>query len=65
MHTLKKKSDSDLHKELNEKRSELQRFRFGMTGSKIRNVKHGRDLRKDIARVMTELGHRSSEGSKE
>jgi len=55
MATITKKSDSDLHKELKELKSDLQRFRFGMTGSKTRNVKKGKDIRRNIARILTEL----------
>lgn len=55
MGTYTKKSESDLRKELKELRSELQRFRFGMTGSKTRNVKQGRDIKREIARILTEL----------
>lgn len=62
MNKLVKKSDADLQKELKEKRSELQRFRFGMTGSKTRNVKRGRDLRKEVAQILTELSRRHREG---
>jgi len=59
MSTLNKKSDIDLRKELTEKRSELQQFRFGMTGSRTRNVKQGRDLKRGIARILTEINRRS------
>lgn len=55
-----KKSESDLRKDLKELRGELQRFRFGMTGSKTRNVKRGRDIRKEIARILTELRARQN-----
>jgi len=59
MNQYTKKTDSDLQKELKEKRAELQNFRFGMAGSKTRNVKRGRDLRAAIARILTELNQRS------
>jgi len=63
MNTFAKKSDADLHKELTEKKSDLQRFRFGMAGSKTRDVKRGRDLHRDIARILTELSRRHRESS--
>lgn len=38
---------------LTEKKQDLQGFRFGNAGSKSRNVKEGRLIKKDIARIMT------------
>ena len=58
---IRKKSDSDLEKELKEKRKSLQQFRFGSSGSKVRNVKEGVSLRRGIARILTELQARRSE----
>ena len=58
MSSLKDKKDTDLHKELDEKRKSLRGFRFGVAGSKIKNIKEARNLRKDIAKVLTELGSR-------
>ncbi len=49
------KTKEDLVKSLYEKRESLRAFRFGEAGSKTRNVKEGISLRKDIARIMTEL----------
>ncbi|MBI2481990.1 MAG: 50S ribosomal protein L29 [Candidatus Vogelbacteria bacterium] len=46
---------SDLLKQLAEKREALKVFRFGSTGAKITNVKTGRGLRRDIARILTNL----------
>jgi ribosomal protein L29 len=54
----KKYSVEDLHKEVAEKREALRAFRFGSAGSRSRNVREGRTLRKDIARLMTELSAR-------
>jgi ribosomal protein L29 len=47
------KTQADLAKMLSEKRESLRIFRFGAAGSKAKNVKEGRALRKDIARIMT------------
>lgn len=58
MTTLQGKTDIDLAKALNEKREALRKFRFGISGSKTRNVKEGRDIRKEIARILTELNGR-------
>jgi ribosomal protein L29 len=49
------KIKEDLVKALYEKREALRAFRFGEAGSKTRNVKEGSALRKEIARIMTEL----------
>jgi len=51
----KDKSREDLIKALGERREALRKVRFGSTGSKTRNVKGGASMRKDIARIMTEL----------
>jgi len=45
----------ELQKELAAKRTILRDFRFGVAGSKTKNVKGGRAAKKDIARIMTEL----------
>ena len=52
---LKKKSDKDLEKSLKEKRESLRQFRFGISNSKTRNIKEGKNLKRDIARILTEL----------
>lgn len=54
----KKYTVDDLHKEIREKREALRTFRFGSAGSRSRNVREGRTLRKDIARLMTEVSAR-------
>lgn len=55
---LKKTIAKDLQKMLSEKRTALREFRFGLSGSKTKNVKKGKFIRKDIARVLTELNAR-------
>lgn len=50
-----KKTVEDLEKLLKEKREALRAFRFGISGSKVRNVKEGRNLRKETARILTQL----------
>jgi len=47
--------EKELLKKLSEKRTELREFRFGIAGSKIKNVKAARGLRKEIARILTQL----------
>ena len=55
MSEFKNKNAQELEKTLYGKRVALKNFRFGIAGSKVRNVKEGRELKRDIARIMTEL----------
>lgn len=55
---LKNKTPAELTKLLTEKREGLRSFRFGTTGAATKNVKEGMNLRREIARIMTELGSR-------
>lgn len=57
MKELSKKSKNDLEKELNEKKLALRDIRFGIAGSKHKNVKESANLRKEIARIMTALSN--------
>ncbi|KKQ77777.1 MAG: 50S ribosomal protein L29 [Candidatus Zambryskibacteria bacterium RIFCSPLOWO2_01_FULL_39_39] len=52
---LVKKSKGDLEKELNEKKLAVHTIRFGMAGSKSKNVKEQKNIKKDIARILTAL----------
>jgi len=54
MADLKKKSIAELAKERAQKEKALREFRFGIAGSKTRNTKEGKNLRKGIARILTE-----------
>lgn len=51
----KNKDKEELIKILKDKKEELRNFRFGIAGSKTRNVKEGYAIKKDIARIMTIL----------
>jgi ribosomal protein L29 len=64
MSDIKKQSVEDLHKSLLEKRESLRTFRFGGAGSRTRNVREGRTLRKEIARILTELNARTAARTK-
>ncbi len=55
MKEYKGKTVGDLKKLISEKREALRHFRFGSTHSKTKNVKMGKTLRKEIARIMTEI----------
>ena len=52
---LKETKEIELAKMLAEKREAFRSFRFSVAGSKSKNVKEGMNLRKDIARILTEL----------
>lgn len=51
-------SIEDLQKSIAEKREALRVFRFGGAGSRTRNVREGRGLRREVAQMMTELRKR-------
>jgi len=55
-----KKTEDALKSELAAKQEELRTFRFGAAGSRSRNVREGRMLRKTIAHIMTELSARKN-----
>jgi ribosomal protein L29 len=59
MKEYKDKTINELRDILNEKRVALQAFRFGTAGSKSKNVFEGRNIKKDIARILTEISMRS------
>jgi len=50
---LRKKSTSELEKMLSEKAVSLNKFKFAMSQSKLKNVKEGKNLRKEIAQILT------------
>lgn len=51
----KTKTPADLLKLLADKRESLRVFRFGGAGAKTKNVREGRAIRKDVARILTAL----------
>jgi len=55
---LKTKSDKELEKVLKETREELRKFRFAQAGSATRDSKVGKESRKKIARILTEMNSR-------
>lgn len=54
----KNKTKNEITKLLNDKTEALRNFRFALSGSKTRNVREGRNTRKEIARLKTELSLR-------
>lgn len=51
---LRKKTATELDKELSEKGLALHNFKFGSVG-KSKNTKAGKNLRKEIAQILTVL----------
>ena len=60
MKEITKLSDKELLKALDEKRTALKDFRLGSSGGKLKDVKAGRNARKDIARILTEVTARNN-----
>ncbi len=52
---LKEHTPEELLVLVGKKREELRGLRFSAEGSKNRNVKAAREMRKEVARAMTEL----------
>jgi ribosomal protein L29 len=59
MKELIKKTDKELKEMLAEKREVVRSFRFGMAGSATRDTKAGKNAKRDIARIMTEMTRRA------
>lgn len=55
------KNEADLMGYLQEQREELRKLRFGVSGSGMRNNFAIRNLRRNIARTLTELNLRSKQ----
>ena len=55
MKELIKKTEKELKQLLTEKKEALRVFYFALSGSKTRNLKEGRNLKKEIAQIMTVL----------
>lgn len=52
---LRQQSKSELQKILEEKRNKLQELRFNLASGKVKNVREIREIKKDIARILTLL----------
>ena len=55
MADITKQDVAELQKQVADKREALRVFRFGGAGSRTRDVRAGRTLRREIAQAMTEL----------
>jgi len=49
------KTEKELTKLLNDKREAFTKFKFGISGSRTKNVKEGRTLRREMASIITAL----------
>jgi len=56
---IRKQTDKELLKLLDEKQQAVRQFRFDITGSKVKNIKEGANFRKDVARIKTEISLRA------
>lgn len=65
MDALRKKSIKDLEKLLKEKREALREFRFKSAGARTRDTRDGRNTRREIARILTELQARATAATTE
>lgn len=50
---ISKLNGAEITKELGSVREKLREFRVGMAGSRVKNVREGRVLRRTIARLLT------------
>ncbi len=64
MKELIKKTDKELKEMLAEKREVVRTFRFGMAGSATRDTKAGKNAKRDVARIMTEMTRRKNSTAK-
>lgn len=61
MKELLNKTEKELKALLSEKKEAVRVFKFGLAGSKTRNLKEGKNLKKEIAQIMTILNAKKSE----
>ena len=52
---LKEHTVEQLHQEVGDLREKIRTIRFGGAGSRTRNVRERRGVRRDVARALTEL----------
>ena len=52
---LRKKPKSELQRMLSSSQEKLRKLRFNLASGKVKNIREIRELRKDIARILTIL----------
>lgn len=50
---LKQKSKTELQKNLTDSREKLRQLRFDLSAGKVKNVREIREIKKDIAKILT------------
>lgn len=60
MKEISKKTEKEILKDIRDTKAEIRQFRFDLSGSKTRNVKLGKSLKKKVAQLMTELSRRKA-----
>lgn len=63
MKDIRKKTNKELVKMLNESREKFRTLRFNTAGARSANVKERSNLRKVIAQILTEMRERSANQS--
>ena len=58
---LREKKKDELKKLLSQKREKLQEVKFNLSSGRVKNVKEARNIKKDIARILTILNEDSYE----
>ncbi len=56
---LRQKPRTELKETLERNREKLRRFRFDLASGKIKNVREIRMVKKDIARILTIINHKT------
>lgn len=52
---LRQKSQEELEKAMQEKRNHLLSLRFDLSGGRVKNIKEIREIKKDVAKILTLL----------
>lgn len=60
MKDIKTLKTEEVEKMLADSRGEVRDFQFNLSGAKIKNVRAGRNVKRNIARILTELRGRKS-----
>lgn len=61
---LRQKTEKELNDLLNENRHKLGQFKFDLASKKLKNVRQIRELRKDVARILSILNEQKDEQRK-
>jgi len=56
---LRNKSEKDLKKILLTEREKLRNLKFDLASGKVKNVKQSREIKKEIARILTILNQKN------